>query len=47
MPRIRLHIHLGADPIGPGKVQRLEAIREHGSISAAARPAPRRRVARR
>jgi molybdate transport system regulatory protein len=36
--RIRLRIHLGDDhSLGPGKVQLLEAVREHGSISAAAR----------
>jgi molybdate transport system regulatory protein len=37
-PRIRLHIHLNGDhSLGPGKVQLLEAVRESGSISAAAR----------
>jgi molybdate transport system regulatory protein len=37
--RIRLALYLGADghKLGPGKVRLLEAIREHGSISAAAR----------
>jgi len=37
--RVRLRIYLGKDEhkLGPGKVQLLEAIREHGSISAAAR----------
>jgi molybdate transport system regulatory protein len=37
--RVRLRIYLGEDEhkLGPGKVQLLEAIREHGSISAAAR----------
>lgn len=37
--RIRLAIFLGdeAHKLGPGKVRLLEAIREHGSISAAAR----------
>jgi molybdate transport system regulatory protein len=36
--RIRLHIHLSpGHSLGPGKVQLLEAVREHGSISAAAR----------
>jgi molybdate transport system regulatory protein len=38
MTRIRLHIHLGeAHSLGPGKISLLEAVREHGSISAAAR----------
>ncbi len=39
MARVRLRIYLGEDEhkLGPGKVQLLEAIREHGSISAAAR----------
>ena len=39
MARVRLRIYLGKDEhkLGPGKVQLLEAIREHGSISAAAR----------
>lgn len=37
-PRVRLHIHLaGEHSLGPGKVQLLEAVRETGSISAAAR----------
>ena len=36
--RLRLRVHLGRDhSLGPGKVQLLEAVREHGSISAAAR----------
>jgi molybdate transport system regulatory protein len=36
--RIRLHIHVGAEhSLGPGKATLLEAIRETGSISAAAR----------
>ena len=36
--RIRLHIHVGSEhSLGPGKVALLEAIRETGSISAAAR----------
>ena len=36
--RIRLHIHVGEDhSLGPGKAALLEAIREAGSISAAAR----------
>ena len=36
--RIRLHIHLGSEhSLGPGKAALLEAIRETGSISAAAR----------
>lgn len=36
--RIRLHIHVDErHSIGPGKVSLLEAVREHGSISAAAR----------
>jgi molybdate transport system regulatory protein len=37
--RVRLRIYLGEDEhkLGPGKIQLLEAIREHGSISAAAR----------
>jgi molybdate transport system regulatory protein len=36
--RLRLHVHLGEEhSLGPGKVQVLEAVREHGSISAAAR----------
>lgn len=39
MTRVRLRIYLGDEEhkLGPGKVQLLEAIREHGSISAAAR----------
>ena len=39
MARVRLQIYLGEEEhkLGPGKVQLLEAIREHGSISAAAR----------
>ena len=39
MTRVRLRIYLGEEEhkLGPGKVQLLEAIREHGSISAAAR----------
>jgi molybdate transport system regulatory protein len=36
--RIRLHIHVGTEhSLGPGKAALLEAIRETGSISAAAR----------
>jgi molybdate transport system regulatory protein len=36
--RVRLHIHLDGDhTLGPGKVQLLEGVRDHGSISAAAR----------
>jgi molybdate transport system regulatory protein len=36
--RFRLHVHLGEEhSLGPGKVQVLEAVRDHGSISAAAR----------
>ena len=36
--RIRLHIHVGdSHSLGPGKAALLEAIRETGSISAAAR----------
>jgi molybdate transport system regulatory protein len=36
--RIRLHIHVGSEhSLGPGKAALLEAIRETGSISAAAR----------
>jgi molybdate transport system regulatory protein len=36
--RVRLHIHLdGEHSLGPGKIQLLEGVREHGSISAAAR----------
>lgn len=39
MARVRLRIYLGEDEhkLGPGKIQLLEAIRERGSISAAAR----------
>lgn len=38
MTRIRLHIHVDDEhSLGPGKVALLEAVREHGSISAAAR----------
>lgn len=38
MARIRLHIHLTEEhSLGPGKVELLERVREHGSISAAAR----------
>jgi molybdate transport system regulatory protein len=38
MARVRLHIHLdGEHSLGPGKVELLEGVREHGSISAAAR----------
>lgn len=39
MARVRLRIYLGEDEhkLGPGKIQLLEAIREQGSISAAAR----------
>ena len=38
MARVRLHIHLDGDhSLGPGKIQLLEGVREHGSISAAAR----------
>lgn len=39
MTRVRLRIYLGEEEhkLGPGKVQLLEAIRELGSISAAAR----------
>ncbi len=38
MARVRLHIHLDGDhTLGPGKIQLLEGVREHGSISAAAR----------
>ena len=36
--RIRLHIHVGSEhSLGPGKAALLEAVRETGSISAAAR----------
>lgn len=39
MARVQLRIYLGEEEhkLGPGKVQLLEAIREHGSISAGAR----------
>jgi molybdate transport system regulatory protein len=39
MARMRLRIYLGDEPhkLGPGKVRLLEAVEEHGSISAAAR----------
>lgn len=39
MSRIRLAVYLGSDAhkLGPGKIRLLEEIREHGSISAAAR----------
>ncbi len=38
MPRTRLQIYLGVGhSLGPGKIQLLEAVKEHGSISAAAR----------
>jgi molybdate transport system regulatory protein len=38
LPHIRIRIYLGdGHSVGPGKVQLLEAVREHGSISAAAR----------
>ncbi len=38
MSHIRIRIYLGdGHTVGPGKVQLLEAVREHGSISAAAR----------
>ena len=39
MARIRLRLYVGEEehPLGPGKVSLLEAIREQGSISAAAR----------
>jgi molybdate transport system regulatory protein len=39
MVRIRLAVYLGEEghKLGPGKVRLLEAIEEHGSISAAAR----------
>ena len=38
MARVRLHIHLDGDhSLGPGKIELLEGVREHGSISAAAR----------
>jgi molybdate transport system regulatory protein len=36
--RIRLHIHIDDDhSLGPGKISLLESVREHGSISGAAR----------
>ncbi len=38
MARVRLRVHFGPDhSLGPGKVNLLEAVQEHGSISAAAR----------
>jgi molybdate transport system regulatory protein len=39
MARVRLRIYLGEEghKLGPGKIRLLEAIDEHGSISAAAR----------
>jgi len=38
MPRLTLRIDLGPDEaIGPGKIRLLEAVRDHGSISAAGR----------
>ena len=39
MTRVRLRIYLGEEEhkLGPGKIQLLEAIREYGSISSAAR----------
>lgn len=38
MPRLRIRIEFeGQHSLGPGKVQLLEAVGEHGSISAAAR----------
>lgn len=38
MSRIRLRAFLGSGhSLGPGKIQLLEAVQEHGSISAAAR----------
>jgi molybdate transport system regulatory protein len=38
MARVRLRIYLADEhALGPGKVELLEAVREHGSISAAAR----------
>jgi molybdate transport system regulatory protein len=40
MTRVFLRVYFGpADWLGPGKVQLLESIREHGSISAGARAA--------
>ncbi len=39
MARVRLPLYLGEtlQKLGPGKVRLLEAVREHGSISGAAR----------
>lgn len=38
MARMRLGVYLGeGHKLGPGKIQLLEAVREHGSISGAAR----------
>jgi len=37
MARVRLGFYLDGHKLGPGKVALLEAIRKHGSISAAAR----------
>jgi molybdate transport system regulatory protein len=38
MPKLRIRIELaGQHTLGPGKIQLLEAVDEHGSISAAAR----------
>ena len=38
MARVRIHIYLGdGHSLGPGKIKLLEAVRELGSISAAAR----------
>ncbi len=38
MPRLRIRIEFeGKHTLGPGKIQLLEAVGEHGSISAAAR----------
>ena len=38
MARVRIRIYLGdGHSLGPGKIQLFEAVREHGSISAAAR----------
>ncbi len=39
MPRLKLAVYIGTEEhkLGPGKVRLLEAIGEHGSISAAAR----------
>ena len=36
-PRLSLRIDFGSESIGPGKIQLLELIDEHGSISAAGR----------